>query len=151
MALFERVDRVVIAVRDLGETRDFLQDLLATPFDETIHDENVAMDVVMSGRFGFELVSPFDTNHPAAALEAKALEEYGPGTRVVVVKVSDMDAAIAHFRERGLEPQFQMSFAAARETGYDLRDRLGITLVLNEYTDEHPMTRQGLAGGSHGA
>ena len=53
--LFERVDRVVSLVGDMDKAKSFFSDLFDTPFDETIRDREIGMQITFAGRFGFEL------------------------------------------------------------------------------------------------
>lgn len=143
--LFERVDRIVTLVKDMEKTKDFFSDLFGIPFDRTIVDEEIGMKIAMAGRFGFELTSPMPTGHPLGESEQRFLEEHGEGMRFIVIKVSDLDKAVQHFKERGIEPVAMNTVGNGREAFFNPRDTFGIPIILNEYPDPHPMTEQALA------
>jgi catechol 2,3-dioxygenase-like lactoylglutathione lyase family enzyme len=141
--LFQGVDRVLAVVDDIDRAKAFFADLLGVSFDRTIIDENVQLEVAMS-RFGLELASPLIEDHPMIDDRA-GFEANGGILRLVVIRVSDFDQAVAHFKERGLEPIRLLNIADAREAIYDPADTYGVSIVLNEYPDLHAMTPQALA------
>jgi len=141
--LFQGIDRVLAIVDDMDRAKAFFADLLGISFDRTIIDENVHFEVAMS-RFGLELASPMVENHPMVNDRA-GFEAHGGILRLVVIRVSNFDEAVAHFKERGIEPVQFLNIGDAREAVYDPADTYGITIVLNEYPDLHGMTPQALA------
>lgn len=141
--LFQGIDRVLTIVDDMDRAKAFFADLMGVSFDKTIIDENVQLEIAMS-KFGIELGSPMTEDHPMINDKA-GFEANGGILRLVVVRVSDLDQAVAHFRERGIEPVSFLNIADAREAIYDPADTYGIAIVLNEYPDMHPMTPQALA------
>ncbi len=140
--LFQGIDRVLAIVDDMDKAKAFFADLLGVSFDRTIIDQNVQLDVAMS-RFGLELGSPLIEDHPMVNDRA-GFEANGGILRLMVVRVSDLDQAVAHFRERGIEPVSFLDIGGAREAIYDPADTYGIPIVLNEYPDSHGMTAQAL-------
>ena len=141
--LFQGIDRVLAIVDDMDRAKAFFSDLMGVSFDRTIVDENVHFEVAMS-RFGLELASPMVDDHPMVADRA-GFEANGGILSLVVVRVSDFDQAVAHFRERGIEPVRFLNIGDAREAIYNPADTYGVTIVLNEYPDQHGMTPQALA------
>ena len=140
--LFKGVDRVLVLVNDMDKARAFFGDLLGVAFDRTIVDENVQIEVAMS-RFGIELGMPLVENHPFIT-DREGFEKNGGFLSLIVVRVSDFDAAVAHLRERGIEPKAFLDIGGAREAIYDPADTFGLPIVLNEYPDSHGMTAQAL-------
>ncbi|WP_030539132.1 VOC family protein [Sphingobium sp. DC-2] len=149
--LFERVDRVIAVVDDIEKAKDFFSDLLGWQFDDVIRDEAQQLAVVHAARHGFELGMPMSDRHPIAAMESKFLAENGPGLRAFVIKVSNLDDAVAHFRARGIEPVAINAIGTAREAFYNAKDTYGVFFILNEYPDPHPMTRIGMEAQPHKA
>ena len=141
--LFERVDRVVVLVDDFDGTRTFFADLFDVAFDPTVRDDEHQLQVAHTGRFGFEVGSPMSDGHPLAEQEKAWLAEHGPGLRMIVVKVSDMAAALQHFARRGIEPIGRIRVGDAEEAFFDPRDTMGVAICLNHYPDPHPMSAQG--------
>ncbi len=141
--LFQGIDRVLTIVDDMDRAKAFFADLLGVSFDTTIIDENVQLEVAMS-RFGIELGSPLTEDHPMVNDRA-GFEANGGILRLVVIRVSDFEQAVAHFKERGIEPVQLLNIGGAREAIYDPADTYGVPIVLNEYPDSHGMTAQALA------
>jgi hypothetical protein len=141
--LFQGVDRVLTIVDDIDRAKAFFGDLLGVSFDRTIIDENVQLEVAMS-RFGLELASPIIEDHPIVNDRA-GFETHGGILRLIVIRVSDFDEAVAHFKQRGIEPTQLLTIGDAREAIYDPADTYGVPIVLNEYPDLHGMTPQALA------
>ena len=141
--LFQGIDRVRAIVDDIDRAKAFFADLLGASFDETIIDQNVQLEVAMS-RFGLELASPLIEDHPIIN-DRPAFDAHGGILRLIVIRVSDFDEAVAHFKERGIEPTQLLTIGEAREAIYDPADTYGVSIVLNEYPDLHGMTPQALA------
>lgn len=141
--LFMGVDRVLGLVDNLDEAKAFFSDVMDVTFDETIVDRNVNLELVQSA-FGFELAAPLISDHPMTAGYPN-FEAHRGALRLVVIRVSNLDEAVARFRAKGVEPVGGLEIAGAREAFFDPRDTFGIPIVLNEYPDKHPMTLQALA------
>ena len=122
--------------------------LTQTLTDETIvvladeFDQKVEIEVAMS-RFGIELGMPLREDHPFIT-NRESFDKNGGFLSLIVVRVSDFDAAVNHLRERGIEPKGFLEIGGAREAIYDPADTFGLPIVLNEYTDSHGMTAQAL-------
>ncbi|WP_158971260.1 VOC family protein [Chachezhania sediminis] len=136
----ERLDRVVLGVRDMDGVSGFFEDLLGLRFDPLLSDPAVGMDARYS-REGLELVA----GHPGTAVD-RFTETRGEGVFCVVFKVADMDEAIAHFRARGLEPVNDVTFGAMREVAFHPAGSHGMQIVLAEYPERHPATDAVLGG-----
>lgn len=130
----ERLDRVVVGVRDMAAAAGLFEDLLGVRFDPLLSDAGVGMDARYS-REGLELVS----GHPGSAVD-KFTRGRGEGVFCVVFKVTDMDEAIAHLRARGLEPVNDVTFGQMREVAFHPSKAHGMQIVLAEYPEAHPAT-----------
>ena len=136
----ERLDRVVLGVRDMDAVSAFFQDLLGLTFDPLLSDPDLGMDARYSLQ-GLELVA----GQPGTAVD-KFTRTRGEGIFCVVFKVSDMDEAIAHFRDKGLEPVNDVTFGAMREVAFHPAKAHGLQIVLAEYPERHPATEAVLGG-----
>ncbi|WP_029057874.1 VOC family protein [Stappia stellulata] len=130
----ERLDRVALGVRDIGEAAGFFEGLLGIRFDAPLSDDKLGMDARYS-REGLELVA----GHPGSVVE-KFTRTRGEGVFCVVFKVSDMDAAVSHFRDHGLEPVNDVTFGALREVAFHPAKAHGLQIVLAAYPEPHPAT-----------
>lgn len=138
----ERLDRVVLGVRDMEGVAGFFHDLLGIAFDPQLTDPGVGMDARYSCQ-GLELV----TGHPGSAVD-RFTETRGEGVFCIVFKVADMDDAIVHFRARGLEPVNDVTFGAMREVAFHPAKAHGMQIVLAEYPERHPATEAVLGSAS---
>jgi len=137
--MFESIDRIVVAVKNLDKTRDLLADLLDIDFDEPIADEEYNMRAVYS-YFGLELV---ESTAPGSVID-QYVKSRGEGVFRVVIKVSNMDEAIKKFEEKGVRAVGEMTFGGVREVVFHPKDAHGIQIVLAEYKAKHPATVAGL-------
>lgn len=135
----ERLDRVALAVSDLDQGASFFERLLGLRFDPAVSDERLGMTARYS-REGLELVS----GTPGSVID-QFTKARGEGVFCVVFKVSDMEAAIAHFRDCGLEPVNDVTFGELREVAFHPKAAHGLQIVLAAYPEPHPATRA--AGG----
>jgi methylmalonyl-CoA/ethylmalonyl-CoA epimerase len=147
MRLFESVDRIAVTVWDLEKAMAFFGDLFGITFDDVINDEAAGVKAVYS-RFGLELVSPMPVDKPFALSLKQFLEENGEGVNVVTIMVSDVDRAVQHIKDRGIEPIAYVTVGNGREAIFNPKDFYGIPIVLNECPDPHPMTKAALVPGT---
>lgn len=138
--MIERLDRVAVAVSDLGAAAGFFERLLGIRFDARISDPKMGLDAHYSPQ-GLELVA----GQPGSFME-KLVQRQGEGVFCLVFKVSDMDAAITHFRAQGLEPQNDVMFGSLREVAYHPDAAHGLRIVLAAYPEAHPASVAVLAG-----
>jgi methylmalonyl-CoA/ethylmalonyl-CoA epimerase len=100
--LFTKIDHVGIAVADLDEAIAFYADSfgLKVVHEETNEEQGVreAMLAVGDGDSRIQLLAPL---RPDSAI-GKFLDRSGPGLQQLAYTVTDIDAASATLRERGL-------------------------------------------------
>jgi methylmalonyl-CoA/ethylmalonyl-CoA epimerase len=100
--LFTKIDHVGIAVADLDEAIAFYADNfgLKVVHEETNEEQGVreAMLAVGDGDSRIQLLAPL---RPDSAI-GKFLDRSGPGLQQLAYTVTDIDAASATLRERGL-------------------------------------------------
>ncbi|WP_417629129.1 VOC family protein [Pararhodobacter aggregans] len=138
--MIERLDRVALAVGDLEGATGFFERLLGIRFDPPLSDEAMGLDARYSPE-GVELVA----GKPGSFME-KLVQDRGEGVFCLVFKVRDMEAAVAHFRQMGLEPQNDVHFGALREVAFHPRDAHGLRIVLAAYPEAHPASVAVLGG-----
>ncbi len=98
--MFKGVDHVVIAVKDLDAAVGRYEAIYGMPVSERREAPPAGMKMAF---FHFpesflELVSNIDDQGPIA----KRLADKGEGVHLVAMKVDDMDATLAHLREKGV-------------------------------------------------
>lgn len=125
--MFEAIDRVVVAVKDLDKARDLLSNLMDFEFDEPLVDEEYHMRAVYS-YFGLELV---ESTAPDSVID-QYIKAKGEGVFRVVIKVKNMDEAIKKFEEKGVRMVGEMSVGGMREVVFHPKDAHGIQFVLAE-------------------
>ena len=137
--MFEAIDRIVVAVKDLDKARDMLSDLMDIDFDEPLVEEEYNMRAVYS-HFGLELV---ESTAPGSVID-QYVQAKGEGIFRLVIKVTDMDEAIKKFEEKGVRAVGELNFGGVREVAFHPKDAHGIQIVLAEYKARHPATVAGL-------
>ena len=133
--MFEAIDRIVVAVKDLDKAKEFFSDLLEIDFDEPLIDEEFDMRAVYS-LLGLELV---DSTAPGSVID-KYVQAKGEGVFRVVIKVSNMDEAVKRFEDKGVRAVGELTIGGLREVAFHPKDLYGIQIVLAEYKARHPAT-----------
>lgn len=133
--MFEAIDRIVVAVKDLDKAKNLLSDLLDVEFDEPLIDEEYHMRAVYS-LFGLELV---ESTKPGSVID-QYLEAKGEGVFRVVIKVTDLDAAVKRLEDKGVHTVGALNVGELREVAFHPKDFHGIQIVLAEYETKHPAT-----------
>ena len=137
--MFEAIDRIVVAVKDLDKAKDLLSDLMDIDFDEPLVDEEYNMRAVYS-YFGLELV---ESTAPDSVID-QYVKSKGEGVFRVVIKVTNMDEAVKKFEEKGVRAVGELNIGGIREVAFHPKDAHGIQIVLAEYKAKHPATVAGL-------
>ena len=133
--MFEKIDRIAIAVKDLEKAAEFFSDLLDIDFDIV----GTQSDLRMRGGYsacGLELIEP---THPKSLI-ARFLEQRGEGLWAVVLKVKNMDEMIKKFEEKGLKVAGDVTVGAMREVAFHPKGSYGVEIVLAEYPEKHGAT-----------
>ena len=94
------LDHVGIAVSDLQASLAFFQDVLGLHVEasEAIRSQRVRATFLNTGQSTLELLEATAADSPIG----KFLEARGPGLHHVALRVDDIEAALAHLRERGV-------------------------------------------------
>jgi catechol 2,3-dioxygenase-like lactoylglutathione lyase family enzyme len=133
--MFEKIDRIAIAVKDLEKAADFFSDLLGIEFDIVGSSEQLGMRGGYSA-CGLELI---ESTHPDSII-GRFLEQRGEGLWALVLKVRDMDQMIKRFEEKGLKVAGDVKVGAMREVAFHPKGSYGVEIVLAEYPEKHPAT-----------
>jgi methylmalonyl-CoA/ethylmalonyl-CoA epimerase len=100
--LFTAIDHVGIAVHDLDEAKAFYRDTfgMETVHEETNEEMGVREAMVAVGDSGscLQLLAPLDDTSTIA----KFLDRHGPGLQQLAYRVTDLEAASAVLRDRGV-------------------------------------------------
>ena len=131
----ESIDRLLIAVRDLGVTSKFLSDLLGLKFDEVGVDDEQKVEYTRSA-VGLELIQSTLPDGPVA----KFIEKRGEGLYAVILKVSDIGLAIEEMQKKGLQLVANPRTGGLEEAYFHPRDSHGVMIVLCEYESKHGAT-----------
>ncbi len=133
--MFEGIDRVAIAVKDLDKAVKFYSELLDIDFDVFPGHEGLGMRGGYSAS-GLELL---EGTSPDSTI-GKFVKERGEGLWCIVFKVKNMDEAIKRFAEKGLKPVNDISVGTMREVSFHPKDAFGVEITLAEYPAKHPAT-----------
>ena len=140
--MFEKIDRIAIAVKDLEKAADFFSDLLGIEFDIVGSSEQLGMRGGYSA-CGLELI---ESTHPDSII-GRFLEQRGEGLWALVLKVRNMDEMIKRFEEKGLKVAGDVKAGAMREVAFHPKGSYGVELVLAEYPEKHGATVAALSKG----
>jgi len=131
----EKIDRVVLAVKNLEKAKQFFEDLLNIKFDKVLVDEKNQMVKAIYSSIGLELVEPTSPNSAVA----KFLEKRGEGLYAVVFKVSNLDSSTLKFKEKGIRSVGNLEIGL-KEIIFHPKVSHGMMIILYEYEEWHPAT-----------
>lgn len=133
--VFEKIERVVIGVRDLDESMAFFSDILGIEFDKPYIVEGQNVRAVYSS-FGLELV---ESTTPDSIID-KFLKKRGEGLFGIVIKVTDMDKAVKILEQKGLQSTGEIQIGGLKEVIFHPKDSYGCPIGLAAYKAKHPAT-----------
>ena len=119
--MFEKIDRIAIAVKDLEKAVDFFSDLLGIEFDIVGSSEQLGMRGGYSA-CGLELI---ESTRPGSIIN-RFLEQRGEGLWALVLKVRNMDEMIKRFEEKGLKVAGDVKAGAMREVAFHPKGSYGV-------------------------
>ena len=94
----EKINYVMIMVKDLEEASKFFAELFGTEFGS--YRESKGADArIVSSPLGIELFTPLSQDGPTA----KSLEHRGEGLSVLKLKVSNLEEAVADMESHGVK------------------------------------------------
>lgn len=133
------VDRVVIATPDVNETADRFEELLGITFGEffeattetTAGSNRLVSRISADGQI--DLAGPGDGDNEVA----RFLENEGPGLYGVAFRVTDLNEAEEHLREKDVDPVGRIDWGDFSELFYHPSDFAGVFVLLAEFP--HPV------------
>lgn len=131
----ERIDRILIAVKNLGVASKFFSDLLGLKFDEVKVDEEQKVKYTRSP-VGLELIQSTSPDGPVA----RFIEKRGEGLYAVILKVSEIRSAIIEMQKKGLKLVANPRTGGLEEAYFHPKDSHGAMIVLCEYETKHGAT-----------
>lgn len=133
--MFEKIDRIAIAVKNLEQATKFFSDLLDIEFDIVGSSPELGMRGGYSA-CGLELIEP---THPDSII-GRFLQQRGEGLWALVLKVKNLEEMIKKFQEKGLQVAGDVTVGAMREVAFHPKGSYGVEIVLAEYPERHPAT-----------
>lgn len=133
--MFYGIDRIIIAVKSLDESKKFFEDLLDVEFDIV----GASKELQLKGAYSaskLELIEPYGED----SILAKQIEKNGEGIIGIVVRVKDIEAAAKRLEEKGLKKTMDFWAGNMREIGFSPKESHGVQIVLAEYPEKHPAT-----------
>jgi len=131
----EKLDRVLVAVKDLDAASKFFSDVLGLAFDGVHADESQDVKYTRTPQ-GFELIQSTSPDGPVA----KFIDKRGEGLYGVIFKPSDMKAAIKEMEEKGLKLVANPVTGGLEEAYFHPKDSHGVMIVLCDYEEKHGAT-----------
>ena len=131
----EKIDRFVIAVRDVNKAAEFLGDLLGAEFDEPIEAKDMNTRVRYSA-LGLQL----NEGMTADSDVSKIIERRGEGFYCLVLKVDDLDEATKEMKAKGIRQVGSVAVGNLRESVFHPKDTFGVMMVLCSYPTKHQAT-----------
>jgi len=119
----EKINHVAIMVKDLDEAGRFFSDLLNIKFKGPNEAKEADVKNLMSD-VGIELVAPLSPDRPAA----KTLERRGEGLATLVLKVANLEQAIAHMQARGVRMIGRANLPTAKTAQFHPKDLHGVMI-----------------------
>jgi len=97
--MFEKIDHIGIAVKNLDEAAKFYTSLgMKIDHIEVVEEQKVRVAMINIGGVNIELLEPTSPDSPIA----KAIEKRGEGIHHISYKVPDIKAALAKLKEQGV-------------------------------------------------
>ncbi|MBI4286484.1 MAG: VOC family protein [Chloroflexi bacterium] len=128
----EKIDHIVIRVRDAQKAIDFFSDLFETRFDKL--GEIAQLDIrSYMDPMGIEIVEGLTADGPTA----RATEKAGQGLSLLSIKVPDLDEAVAEMKARGIREVNRFSRGNMKAVLFHPKDTFDTMIELIEYTNKH--------------
>lgn len=131
----EKIDHVVIAVKDAEKAMKFFSELLGIEFDEIGEEKNWKFKSFMSPE-GLELLTPTSEDSETA----KFIEKRGEGLFALSFKVNDAEKVAKRAEEMGIRVIGKIERGGFKEIFLHPKDCFGVQILLTEYKDYHGCT-----------
>lgn len=126
----EKINRVILMVKDIDRACSVLGDLFGTKFSPPTENKGIDMKVSISP-IGFELVSPLTPD----GASARTLAQRGEGVMVVALEVDNLEKATAEMEARKIRVVTKMTSPEGKLTEAILhpKDVFGVMLALVDH------------------
>ncbi len=131
--MFCGIDRIIIAVKNLDESKRFFEDLLDVEFDIVGRSKELQIKGAYSAS-KLQLIEPYGED----SVLAEIIEKRGEGIIGIVMRVRDIEAEAKKLEEKGLRKTIDFRAGDMREIGFNAEDSHGVQIVLAEYPEKHP-------------
>ncbi len=129
----EKIDHIVIRVRDSKKATRFFADLFETEFSEL--GEFKQLDIISyMDPLGIEIIEPLTPD----GATARAIERGGEGLSLLSLKVPNLEEAIAEMNSQGIRQVWRGEHGNWRAVIYHPADTYGVMIELIEYKTKHP-------------
>ena len=139
----EKIDHIGINVWDMEKAVRFFSELFETEFGPLVVIEPSPMDLrERMGPLGLDIAEPATPDGDAARI----LRHRGEGLNGLVIKVSNLEEAVAEMKSRGVREIWRLEFKRGEETwksvAFHPKDTFGVMVELTEYNTElHPLMK----------
>jgi len=128
----EKIDHIVIRVRNMREACKFFSEMFGLKFSEI--GEIQEMDARSSiDPLGVEIIEPLT----ADGSTAKTIEQLGEGFLLLCFKVTNLDEAVREMESRGIRQVGKLAREKVRAAIFHPKDTYGTMIELVEYEDKH--------------
>jgi len=137
----EKIDHIGINVWDMEKAVEFFSELFETEFGPLVVIEPSPMDLrERMGPLGLDIAEPATPDGDAARI----LRHRGEGLNGLVIKVSNLEEAVAEMKSRGVREIWRLEFTRGDEiwksVAFHPKDTFGVMIELTEYnTEMHPL------------
>ncbi len=130
----EKIDRVLIRVREGKKATEFFADLLGTEFTKV--GELKEADIInFVDPLGIEIIEPFTPDGPVA----KSIERRGEGLAGIAFEVTNLEEAVAEMKSRGIRQIGRVERGKMKSAIFHPADTYGMMIELIEYKPLHPL------------
>ena len=140
----EKIDHVMIVVRDAEKAKRFFADLLGTEFSESQDSKQMDVKGTTICPIGIRLFGPLTPDGPVA----RRLERTGEGLTALSLEIKNLDEALAELESRGIRvlarsehdrevlgEKLKWQRARRRIAVLHPKDTYGVMIELTEYLD----------------
>ena len=129
----EKIECVLIGVKNLEEADSFFSNLLGTKFSKSLKFEETDT-ISRMDPLGIELASPLKAGGPLS----KLLDSKGEGLIALGLKVSNLNEAVAEMKAKGIRQIGELERGNLRTVLFHPKDTYGVMIELIEYEATHP-------------
>ena len=129
----EKIDHIVIRVKDAQKATKFSADLFETEFSNLGEFEQLDIVSYMDP-LGIEIIEPLTPD----GATTRAIESNGEGLSLLSLKVPNLEEAAAEMQSRGIRQLWRVEKGPWKAAIYHPADTYGALIELIEYKSKHP-------------